>query len=282
MLNVALPKELNPLFSEFRSSDWEHSYRQDYLNSDRLQTIITIAFATLAIIIFTYSDYHHFNISWKFYGLLTVRGILIFVSVVCLMKLWRVTEWNVLDKINLFWAMFFLTVALCISITRPPEFAFNFPIEIVLIFSIYILLPNRLILQIIPAIYMSLGLLVILLKIKNLSSMAELSVGAAILFANIFGIWLSWRYHTDRRIQFYLLRKEKELGEELGKAIETKKTLEGLLPICASCKKIRDDKGYWNQIEEYIRDHSEVEFSHGICHECAKKLYPDLEIHEDK
>jgi hypothetical protein len=43
-----------------------------------------------------------------------------------------------------------------------------------------------------------------------------------------------------------------------------------------SCKKIRNDKGYWNQLEQYIRDHSEAEFSHGICPDCAKKLYPDI------
>jgi PAS domain-containing protein len=67
----------------------------------------------------------------------------------------------------------------------------------------------------------------------------------------------------------------KELISELQKAIEEIKTLRGILPICANCKKIRDDKGYWNQIECYIRDHSEAEFSHGICPECARKLYPD-------
>jgi hypothetical protein len=50
--------------------------------------------------------------------------------------------------------------------------------------------------------------------------------------------------------------------------------LEGFLPICASCKKIRDSHGNWLQIESYIRDHSEAEFSHGICPDCAKKLYP--------
>ena len=53
-------------------------------------------------------------------------------------------------------------------------------------------------------------------------------------------------------------------------------TLSGMLPICASCKKIRDDKGYWNQIETYLSKHSEAEFSHGICPECVKKLYPDI------
>jgi hypothetical protein len=54
------------------------------------------------------------------------------------------------------------------------------------------------------------------------------------------------------------------------------KTLSGLLPICAACKKIRDDQGYWRQIETYIRDHSGAEFSHGICPECARRLYPDI------
>jgi hypothetical protein len=63
---------------------------------------------------------------------------------------------------------------------------------------------------------------------------------------------------------------------EMREALSNVKMLSGMLPICASCKKIRDDKGYWNQIEAYIRDHSEADFSHGICPECAKKLYPGV------
>jgi hypothetical protein len=64
-------------------------------------------------------------------------------------------------------------------------------------------------------------------------------------------------------------------NKELELALINVKQLSGMLPICASCKKIRNDKGYWEQIEGYIRDHSEVEFSHGICPDCAEKLYPD-------
>ncbi|NTW50600.1 MAG: response regulator, partial [Chlorobiales bacterium] len=60
------------------------------------------------------------------------------------------------------------------------------------------------------------------------------------------------------------------------------KTLKGLLPICAKCKKIRDDKGYWNQIEEYMKEHAGVEFSHGICPECMQQLYPELPPTENK
>ena len=60
---------------------------------------------------------------------------------------------------------------------------------------------------------------------------------------------------------------------ELQASIKEINTLSGLLPICSSCKKIRDDKGYWNLIEEYIQNHSGAQFSHGICDECAEKLY---------
>jgi len=63
---------------------------------------------------------------------------------------------------------------------------------------------------------------------------------------------------------------------QLQDALSKVKTLSGFLPICASCKKIRDDNGYWNQIESYISTHSEAEFSHGICPDCAKKLYPEF------
>lgn len=54
------------------------------------------------------------------------------------------------------------------------------------------------------------------------------------------------------------------------------KRLRGMLPICASCKKVRDDKGYWNQIEVYIKQHSDAEFSHGLCPDCKKELYPEF------
>jgi DNA-binding response OmpR family regulator len=65
--------------------------------------------------------------------------------------------------------------------------------------------------------------------------------------------------------------------EALRQTLEQIKTLRGILPICANCKKIRDDQGYWNQVEVYVRDHTEAEFSHGLCPECMRKLYPDFE-----
>jgi len=72
------------------------------------------------------------------------------------------------------------------------------------------------------------------------------------------------------------IENEKEnLIVKLQDALSQVKQLSGFLPICASCKKIRDDKGYWNQIESYLKEHSKAQFTHGICPECEKKLYSD-------
>ena len=80
---------------------------------------------------------------------------------------------------------------------------------------------------------------------------------------------------TKRKLAEDALREE---HDKLVKALKEIKILSGLLPICAACKKIRDDKGYWNQIESYINEHSEAEFSHSICPTCAKNLYPHLDL----
>ena len=73
-----------------------------------------------------------------------------------------------------------------------------------------------------------------------------------------------------------LLKQDKELKESVDAALKKIKVLGGLIPICANCKKIRDDKGYWDQLESYIQTHSEAQFTHGICPDCAQKLFPDL------
>ena len=69
----------------------------------------------------------------------------------------------------------------------------------------------------------------------------------------------------------------KKRTQELEQALREVKVLRGFIPICASCKKIRNDRGYWQLVEAYIREHSEAEFSHGICPDCIKKFFPGVE-----
>jgi DNA-binding NtrC family response regulator len=83
------------------------------------------------------------------------------------------------------------------------------------------------------------------------------------------------RKRAEEDLQEATIEREK-LIKELQHALANIKTLQGLIPICANCKNIRDDKGFWNQVESYISEHTDAEFTHGVCPECAKKLYGDL------
>ncbi|MEW6602087.1 MAG: hypothetical protein AB1499_14030 [Nitrospirota bacterium] len=92
-----------------------------------------------------------------------------------------------------------------------------------------------------------------------------------IIFLAFAAVVFSWRRHVE------LKRAHKEIlekNEKLSKALEEIKVMESILPICTVCKKIRDDKGSWHTVENYITEHTDTMFSHGLCPHCAKELYP--------
>ena len=78
-----------------------------------------------------------------------------------------------------------------------------------------------------------------------------------------------------------LSRERKNLVADLSDSIKRIKRIDGLIPICSVCKKIRNDHGYWEQVEDYIKDHSSADFSHSLCKDCANKIYPDINFDED-
>ncbi|AEJ18461.1 response regulator [Gracilinema caldarium] len=79
------------------------------------------------------------------------------------------------------------------------------------------------------------------------------------------------RTHVNLRLA---MEEQKRLNRELQEALDRVKKLEGIIPICSSCKKIRSDEGYWTQVEQYISEHTGVMFSHSLCPDCASKLFP--------
>lgn len=93
----------------------------------------------------------------------------------------------------------------------------------------------------------------------------------SLAFATFNGV-IGFYYGKNKQAE-----KEKEtLIEDLQNALDEVKTLSGLLPMCATCKGIRDDSGYWNRLEEYLEKHSDAQFTHGICPACLEEQYPDI------
>jgi hypothetical protein len=106
------------------------------------------------------------------------------------------------------------------------------------------------------------------------------NLGVSIRFALTYFIVavISLALELSRDHYYRELLSEKKALEQ---AMLRVKTLSGLLPVCAHCKKIRDDRGYWQQIEAYIAAHSNADISHGICPECAAKYYPEYDIYDE-
>lgn len=107
------------------------------------------------------------------------------------------------------------------------------------------------------------------------------TIGFMALFIIIIGASARLTYKAWQRQQLAETEQERTIIE-LEKSLEEVKALSGLLPICSNCKKIRDDRGYWSQIETYISSHSEAQFTHSICPDCEKLLYPSSYTDEPK
>ena len=132
-------------------------------------------------------------------------------------------------------------------------------------------------------------IIVVLISLRSPNKKLPIIVAISVSILTITGFYLSpsggelWKVLLNRAVALLavwstaiLIVQRAAFHLEQNKAQEELKILTGLLPICASCKKIRDEKGSWNQMESYIRDHSEAEFSHGVCPDCSTALYGDF------
>jgi len=97
----------------------------------------------------------------------------------------------------------------------------------------------------------------------------------AFLSANLVAVLASWFIQRMMRQQFLSFKAEEAMREQLGSAMNEIKTLQGLLPICSYCKKIREEDGKWKRIEQYIAENSAATFTHGMCPDCITEHWPD-------
>jgi hypothetical protein len=161
-------------------------------------------------------------------------------------------------------------------VVRPPDQLTNVAWSLIVIFTAYISIPTSLGLQTTAGLFFTIGTCIIWFVIKKPEwSIPEIaSIIGAYIFANICGFFIANRMAISRRHIFQLLNEEKSVNAKLEAAIKEIKTLQGILPMCAYCKKIRNDKGYWDQLEGYLAEHTDALFSHSVCPDCLKREHP--------
>jgi hypothetical protein len=175
------------------------------------------------------------------------------------------------------WTLFVCGLSLALAETRPLDYAPRALLDGFLVIVIYLMVPNRFILQCIPAWILTAGSLWHVYAPMTLDPASLRSVLVLFTFANVFGGWTAWRSHVDRRIRFAQWLEERRLREALQEQRERRRILEGLLPICSTCKSIRDDEGYWRKVEQYLSERTDALLTHGICPDCEKAAYAKLD-----
>lgn len=266
---------IDPWTASFRQPDVEHRFRQAFLPEDKRHLTLTVVLANVASAVFALNDLELAAGSGGLFHLLSLRTLFLVLSLGGLAVLWAAVSERVVDWAVLTVSLGCCTLALAVAASRPPGSPSQFVAETVLILALYVLVPNRFLFQVTPALLLTSGVLVLVGTSGSLPGTSVRAVALAVVCANVLGIWFGWRSQIQRRAQFHLLSHERELHAALKEAERTRQTLEGLLPICASCKNIRDDAGYWQKVERYVSDRANVVFSHSICPVCDASLYAE-------
>ena len=128
--------------------------------------------------------------------------------------------------------------------------------------------------QVVPTVLFSTAVIILYYFYKETTYIAErVNTIISLLTLNLVGFTFSRLIGRYRRMYFLTLSREQEIRSRLEETLEKIKHLSGIVPICSHCLKIRDEGGYWQRTEQYIQEHSEAQFSHGICPDCAKEHY---------
>lgn len=260
-----------------KPSDLEAQFRVEGLKRDAGVATGLMLFAILFHLVSLPTDLALLGESGSLHVLWGVRVVSIAVAVVALLLIRRTPGVAFFDNVVFVWAML-LTAGVVHGITLlPADYTMHVAWDVFLALAVYTALPLPLHRQVIVASIVTVGSIVVFWQHKALHQPSALSdLLTAFLCANLLGSYASWELQRWRRREFQALRREADARIDLGKAWLEIRTLRGIIPICANCKKVRTDEGHWQQVEAYVRDHSDAEFSHGICPECAKALYPGL------
>ena len=246
-----------------RPKDDELAYRQHYLVND-IHQIKMMSYASMGFMVaLTLKDLPNLADQPELMTGIILRTVLIVFGIAMMWSMRSDLTPKAVDiKVMIFSS---LTAIVLISVHTLPDItpARMVGVATLFIMAVHIGFPSYA-RTLLPAVVIAIGgETAILLSVDRAAFEGSRVIVPLVLgFAEYIAI-LGSAYYLRSRYQTY-------------KAISQIKTLRGMLPICASCKKIRDDQGYYQQVEGYISEHSEVKFSHDICPECTRELYPDI------
>ena len=283
---------------EFASPVFEHQFQtvKWSLNANRMKFVCSVS--ALIYLAAAYTDYLVLGLAGPFFILLTFRVLTASAGMANFLLAFRREPFP-----QYAYTIAGYMVMVCISESLDAALKFQaigsqmIPFTVIIILAFYLFLPVRTYPTFAAAVFGSVLYASTLMLFTGIYPEDMLTVLLFLILVNAFGLYFLISFSGSQRKEYLSLREEQRLNEELKSEVERRKqveaeqrnlikslqramdevkTLWGLIPICANCKKIRDDEGFWKQLEEYIQEHSSAKFSHGICPDCARKLYPEI------
>jgi len=212
--------------------------------------------------VFLPTDYSLFGWTYAFGGLVAVRVALALACLGVLALAHHPVGRNHRDKALLLFCFIGIAVIATINLSRPPDYVLGIAVDVCVALVYFLLLPNRFLYQVSAAVLYSVATVTVFVASKDgVNTAGYAAVIVAFAVATGAGALAGKHQQERRRARFYY-------QERLEEALSKIRTLQGLIPICCKCKKIRDDDGFWQSFERYVMEHSDAEFSHGMCPEC--------------
>lgn len=263
------------------ATGYEERFRAYYHAQDRGVYRTGIILLAAPILLFSHSDYLLFGMGPMFQVLFTVRVLFLALTVGTILVISRNKSSKRSDWVVSGWCLALAVVVIFINSSRPPDYILHSVLDVLILMTLYFLFPLPAPLHAIGPVVFSTGNLFMIYTIKTPITPLETNVLLiTYTLGNALGLYTAHRMNRYRRGHFQALDQEQALRVELEEALLNLNVLRGMLPICAHCKKVRDDQGYWTQIEHYIRSHSEAQFTHGICPDCIAEHYGDVALEE--
>ena len=270
------PKPAKPLRfgNEFASPELERQYRQSQLESHKLAARWCILAFLFCGFVFATSDYRLFGWSTQLGILWAVRSVILGFSLLALLLIRKARSPGWFDVIVFTWGILVCAVNVYVNSTRAASYTGHIIVTIELVLLTYCVLPLPLRLQFALASLTTIAGSV--LQNWNGSpeqGMTALAVLQSYLVANLLGMVTTIQLQRRKRQLFAAALEQHELSEHLEQALAEIRTLRGILPICAHCKRVMNEEGNWEQVEVYVRKHTHAQFTHDICPECAREHF---------
>jgi len=258
---------------QFSDIDTESSYRKHRRESDRALLRIICVIVVGGVGSFIVNDIRGTHSGGPAWGPLAASRLpVILFALFYAINLSKIQKTEVLDSYTFLLALTVMLAVFWIDASRPRGFYTHIGMDIIVLISIYLIVPISQVLRFVVTAGFTTGLLLLYFVYKELpDTLTSASVIIALTVANSIGLLSSLRIARIQRAEFAALKSEQRARLALQEAQQEIKSLTGLIPICASCKNVRNDQGYWEQVESYVRDRSDAQFSHGMCPNCEKE-----------